>query len=104
MKNMQPMDISELITQPEKIKDISIGLDEPAEKLEKDIQAKSLTNEVKFTTSNKFCSSTVKNYLPILMWMSIVHIDKHAVDKDLLNEIVPNQVKSDNEIIFTNNW
>ena len=36
--------------------------------------------------------------------MSIVHIDKHAVDKDLLNEIVPNQVKSDNEIIFTNNW
>ena len=36
--------------------------------------------------------------------MSIVQIGKHAADKDLLNETVPNQVKTNNEIIFTNNW
>ena len=36
--------------------------------------------------------------------MSIVQIAKNAPDKDLLNETVPNQVKTNNEIIFTNNW
>ena len=36
--------------------------------------------------------------------MSIVQIAKNAPDKDLLNETVPNQVKTNNEIILTNNW
>ena len=77
------MDIATTTTPLQQAKDMSSGSDnatpnvdesadkirsdEPAEKLEKNIQAKSLTNEVIFTTSNRFCSSTVKNYLPNLM-------------------------------------
>ena len=41
-------------------------VDEPTDKMGKDVQAKSLVNEVKFTTNNKLFTSTIRNYFPNL--------------------------------------
>ena len=60
------MDSTTTTTLLQQAKDMSIGsdeatqtVDEPANKIGKDVQAKSLANEVKFTTNSKLFASTV---------------------------------------------
>ena len=63
------MDIAITTTPLQQAKDMSIGsdnvtqnVDESADKIGKDVQDKSLANEVKFTTNNKLFTSTIRNY------------------------------------------
>ena len=78
------MDIATTTTPLQQAKDMSIGsdnatqnVDESADKIGKDVQAKSLANEVKFTTNNKLFTSTIRNYFPNLCKLHLMVLVYH---------------------------
>ena len=78
------MDIATTTTPLQQAKDMSIGSDEgtqtvaePTDKMGKDVQAKSVVNEVKFTTNNKLFASTIRNYFPNLCKLHLMVLVYH---------------------------
>ena len=83
-EKLQTMETATTTTPLQQAKDMSIGseeatqtVDEPTDKIRKDVQAKSLANEVKFTTNNKLFAFTVRNYFPNLCKLHLMVLVYH---------------------------